>query len=42
MENQLILTKADFEKLTSLIHTANAESADLLEEELSSEGIPIL
>lgn len=39
MENQLILTKADFEKLTSLIHTANAESADLLEEELSRASV---
>jgi regulator of nucleoside diphosphate kinase len=41
MENQdnLILTKADFEKLTSLINTANADTAELLEEELNRASV---
>lgn len=41
MENQnnLILTKADFENLTSLINTANAKAAELLEEELNRASV---
>lgn len=41
MENQniLILTKEDFEKLTSLINSTNLETIELLEEELNRASV---
>lgn len=38
-QNNLILTKSDFEKLTSLLNTATHETAELLEEELSRASV---
>ena len=38
-QNKLILTQADFQQLTSLIKSANPETAELLEEELSRASV---
>lgn len=37
--NNLILTQADFEKLSSLVNVSNTEASELLEEELSRASV---